>query len=204
MSQQTTGAGIILCGGKSERMGRAKPLLPFGNEVLLQRVTRILAEVVTPLIVVASPEQSLPTFSCETVVVYDRHRGHGPLEGLAVGLKALPKTIDTAFVTGCDTPFINSLFVARILSLLDGYTAAIPKEGGRYHPLCAAFSRSALPHIEKMLAAGERRMGLLIESIARREVLPTEWCDVDPHSNSLRNVNNPEDYAAALREAGIQ
>jgi len=52
--------GIILCGGQSKRMGRPKATLPFGGEVMRQRVVRILGEVVTPLVVVAAPEQVLP------------------------------------------------------------------------------------------------------------------------------------------------
>ncbi len=204
MSQASTSAGIILCGGKSERMGRAKPLLPFGNEVLLQRVARNLSQAVNPLIIVAAPGQSLPKLSYEATIVYDRQPGCGPLEGLAMGLKALPKTIDCAFVTGCDTPFISPAFIQRIVALLDEYAVAIPKANGRYHPLCAAFSKKVLPDIEKMLDRGERRMGLLIELITNRDVLPDEWIDIDPQSKCLCNLNNPEDYALALKEADMQ
>ena len=59
-------AGIIHCAGKSERMGTAKAMLPFGNELLIQRVVRIVSSAVSPLVVVASPGQSLPKFSSET------------------------------------------------------------------------------------------------------------------------------------------
>ncbi|VAX42749.1 hypothetical protein MNBD_PLANCTO02-2155, partial [hydrothermal vent metagenome] len=52
--------GIVLCGGKSKRMGQPKLLLPFGNELMLQRVVRILSTVVSPIVVVASQEQKLP------------------------------------------------------------------------------------------------------------------------------------------------
>jgi CTP:molybdopterin cytidylyltransferase MocA len=34
-------AGIVLCGGKSTRMGSPKALLPFGVETMLQRVVRL-------------------------------------------------------------------------------------------------------------------------------------------------------------------
>lgn len=193
-------AGIILCGGKSQRMGCAKALLPFGDEVLLQRMTRILLEILQPIIVVASPGQSLPDLCAGIEVVYDRHPNCGPLEGLAAGLRSVPRGRSSVFVTGCDTPFITPMFVERILSLLEDYAVAVPKADGRYHPLCAAFNTNALTYIETMLAAGERRMGLLIESIRKREVLPVEWSDVDPLSKSLCNLNTPEDYATALCE----
>ena len=193
-------AGIILCGGKSDRMGRAKALLPFGDEVLLQRIARILTEVVHPLIIVASRGQSLPDLPKEIKIVYDRQPDCGPLEGLAMGLRAIPRTANNAFVTGCDTPFIRPLFIRRILALLADYKVAVPFADGRYHPLCAAFSGHVLSDIERLLDAGERRMGFLIESITKREVLPREWNDVDPCSKSLCNLNTPEDYANALRE----
>ena len=199
------GAGIVLCGGKSTRMGFAKAQLPFGDEVLLQRVTRILGDIVSPLVVVASPGQELPRCSPDILVAYDRHRDGGPLEGLAVGFGALPETADAAFVTGCDAPFLKPLFIRRIFSLLESdYSAVVPRESGRYHPLCAVFRKSTLPKVEELLTAGERRMTSFVESISTREVAPTEWCDVDPNSDSLRNLNNCEDYSAALEDAGIQ
>ena len=46
--------GIVLCGGKSERMGRPKLLLPFGDETMLARVVRIVGQVVSPVVVVAA------------------------------------------------------------------------------------------------------------------------------------------------------
>src|SRR3982750_1451674 len=52
--------GVILCGGKSSRMGYPKALLPFGPELMLQRMVRLLGEVVSPIVVVAAPEQELP------------------------------------------------------------------------------------------------------------------------------------------------
>ena len=197
-------AGIILCGGKSERMGTAKAMLPFGDELLVQRVVRIVSSAVSPLVVVASPGQSLPKFPSETLLAYDRHVDQGPLEGFAVGLSALPQSTEAVFLTGCDTPFLTPLFIDRMLMLLDGYVAAVPKQSGRYHPLSAAFSRTVLPQIQTLLGEGHRRMGFLLESIDAREVSPDEWRDVDSESESLRNLNNPDDYHRALRDADLE
>ena len=51
--------GIVLCGGRSTRMGVPKATLPFGLETMLQRVVRLLGTVVSPIVVVAAREQEL-------------------------------------------------------------------------------------------------------------------------------------------------
>src|SRR6185295_16745312 len=93
---------IVLCGGKSSRMGTSKALLPFGPETMLQRVVRILQDVVSPVVVVSALNQALPNLSAEVIVTRDEHEGHGPLEGLRAGLKALPTDVECAYVTSCD------------------------------------------------------------------------------------------------------
>jgi len=70
-------------------MGRPKAMLPFGPETLLQRVVRLLGQVVDVTVVVAAPGQKLPELPPSVVVAHDRHPDRGPLEGLAVGLQAL-------------------------------------------------------------------------------------------------------------------
>ena len=52
--------GIVLCGGRSSRMGRPKAWLPFGGELMLPRIVRILREVVEPVVVVAASDQEVP------------------------------------------------------------------------------------------------------------------------------------------------
>ena len=52
--------GIVLCGGKSSRMGASKAHLQFGPETLLQRIVRIMAQALDPLVVVAAEGKELP------------------------------------------------------------------------------------------------------------------------------------------------
>ncbi len=86
-------AGIVLCGGKSSRMGTSKALLPFGPETMLQRVVRLLGEIVSPIVVVAALDQELPELPGSVIVTRDENEGRGPLEGLRAGLKALPTDV---------------------------------------------------------------------------------------------------------------
>src|SRR5580658_11139925 len=110
--------GIVLCGGKSTRMGRPKATLPFGPETMLQRVVRLLGTVVSPIVAVAAREQVLPELPDGIIVTRDEREAKGPLEGLRAGLTALPASVDIAYVTSCDVPLLVPGFVERMLELL--------------------------------------------------------------------------------------
>src|SRR5437764_7598096 len=96
--------GIILCGGQSKRMGRPKAWLPFGGELMLPRVVRLLGEAVAPVVVVAAPGQDVPPLPAGVRVVRDEREARGPLQGLAAGLDALQGVADAAYVSSCDVP----------------------------------------------------------------------------------------------------
>src|SRR5689334_8999690 len=100
-------AGIVLAGGKSSRMGLAKATLPFGPELMLQRVVRLLSSVVQPIVVVAAPQQELPPLSAEILVARDEREARGPLEGLLAGLSAIAPYADAAYATSCDVPLLQ-------------------------------------------------------------------------------------------------
>ena len=102
--------GIVLCGGQSQRMGTAKAWLSFGAETLLQRVVRLLAEVVDPIVVAAARGQELPALPKDVHLVRDSVPGLGPLQGLADGLAALKGRVDIAFAASCDAPFLKPPF----------------------------------------------------------------------------------------------
>ena len=192
-------AGLVLCGGQSRRMGRPKVLLPFGDETMLQRVVRLVGEVVQPVIVVAGQEQELPELAASVQIVRDRRPGRGPLEGLAAGLAALGGRAEAAFVTSCDVPLLKPALVRRLLAMLGDCDAVVPHVEGFDQPLAAVYRRSVLPHAEALLAEGRLRPMFLFDRVRTRRVPPEEFADVDPNLESLRNINTPEDYEAVAR-----
>jgi molybdopterin-guanine dinucleotide biosynthesis protein A len=196
-------AGIVLCGGKSTRMGVPKATLPFGNETMLQRVVRILRTVASPIVVVAAREQSLPELPADVIVTRDEREAQGPLEGLRAGLSALPDSIDIAYATSCDVPLLEPRFVTRMVELLGDHDIAVMEIDGFAHPLSAVYRRNTLPHIESLLAEGRLRPVFLFDRMHTRRVQREEMMSVDPQLRTLRNLNTKEDYLAALAEAGL-
>src|SRR5437660_11743328 len=131
--------GIVLCGGQSKRMGRPKAWLPFGDEVMLQRVVRILSGVVSPIAVVAAPDQELPALPDGVLVVRDEEKGRGPLQGLAAGLTTLRGQADAVYLSSCDVPFLRPAFVQRMIALLGDHQIGVPRVGDHHHPLAAVY-----------------------------------------------------------------
>ncbi len=195
--------GIVLCGGHSRRMGRPKLLLPFGPEPMLARVVRRLAEAVEPVVVVAAVDQQLPPLHAAVVVVRDRRPDRGPLEGLAAGLTALAGRAEAAFVTACDVPLLAPAFVRRVVELAEGWAIAVPHVEGYDHPLAAVYRVDLLPEVETLLGGERLRPVYLFDRVRTRRVGTEDLCGADPTLGSLRNVNTPEEYQAALVAAGL-
>ena len=193
-------AGIVLCGGRSSRMGQPKAWLPFGDEVLLQRVVRILREAFDPLVVVAAPDQRLPALPDSVIVAHDDREYLGPLNGLAVGLTALQGRAEIAYLSSCDVPFLRVDFAARVVGRLGNSSICMPDVGGYKHPLAAAYRVDVLPLACELLDTGRLRPVFLTETVPTRFLLAEEFADIDPELLSLRNVNSSEEYEAALRE----
>lgn len=193
----THAAGVVLGGGRSTRMGSSKAHLPFGPETMLQRVVRLLASVVSPIVVVAAPGQELPGLPAPVLIARDEREGVGPLEGLRAGLAALPPGVDLAYVTSCDVPLLVPAFVSEMVALVGDRDIAVIEIDGFAHPLSAVYRRSVLPHVEALLDADRRRPAFLFDLVRTRRISPSEISS-DPELRTLRNLNTREDYELAL------
>jgi molybdopterin-guanine dinucleotide biosynthesis protein A len=187
-------------------MGRSKAGLDWHGETLAARVTRVLARAVGSgqIVVVRAPGQELPDLPGHVEVVSDPAEGDGPLRGLASGLAALAGRADVAFVSSVDAPFLHASFVTAVLGAVEeADAAAVPVVSGHRHPLAAAYRVGLVPLVGELLAAGERRLGVLLDQVGARildeaTLLATPGVgDVDPTLRALRNVNTPDEYDEA-------
>ncbi len=186
-------AGIVLAGGRSRRMGTPKAWLDWHGEPLLRRVVGLVARGAGgPVIVVRAPGQELPELPAGVRVVEDAREGQGPLQGLLAGLEAADGEV--AFAASTDVPFLHPRFVAAVCRAVDGADAAVPFVDGFPQPLAAAYRTALVPLVAELVEAGRMKTGFLFERCE------TRWLEELPHPESVRNVNAPEDYRAALAE----
>ncbi len=200
-------ASIVLCGGQSQRMGADKALMEFGEETLLQRVCRILTDVTPTVIVVANPAQELPALSTNVRVVRDQYPDEGPLGGLVTGLSSLvesntEQSAAAAFLCACDSPFPSARVVEVMMQCLAQKTDAdchVVTHQSKTQPMHAIYRCSVLGTATALFEAGERSLQKLLRQLNVLETAAETYQTLDPELLFLKNVNTPQDLAAARR-----
>lgn len=195
-------AGIILAGGRSQRMGTDKALLPLpGNapETFLARMASTLAPLCAEVLIVArDPAQFADVAFPGTRMVFDQKSGGGPLMGLYSGLSAMQST--TALVVAVDMPFIQPALLTFLLDCYRQDTLVVPVVDGVPQVLLALYPHSILPLIESLLQQGKRAPRALLELAPVHYIEEARLRRVDPQLRSFVGINTPQDLRAIMEE----
>jgi molybdopterin-guanine dinucleotide biosynthesis protein A len=80
-------------------------------------------------------------------------------------LKALPETVDNAYVTGCDVPLLVLDFVRRMIELLADHDIAVMEIDGFLIRCRQVYRRNTRPHVEALLAQNRLRPVFLFDAV---------------------------------------
>ena len=194
-------AGIVLCGGRSRRMGQEKYRLSFAGETLLQRICRIVQPEVSRILIVAAVDQEIPQSESNIQVLRDEIPDAGPLAGIAQALTSLRATEDApaaAFVTSCDVPLLKPELIRLLRNQLsEEFDAVVVRDSDFAYPLCAIYRITVAATATQLIETGQRRAAALSENLRTCWVPPDLIRTVDPDLESFLNCNTPEDYEKA-------
>jgi molybdopterin-guanine dinucleotide biosynthesis protein A len=171
-------------------MGSNKALLDIGGKPLIQvLINRILP--VTNRILISSNDCESYRF-LDFPVVPDRFPDNGPLAGFHSAM--LRDVCQLYIVLACDLPNLQTRLLENLVSMADGFDAAIPCTRDHViHPLCAVYRRTCLPSIEQALERGANKV---IETFLSDHSLTLRFVDPDEgefDDADLANINTPED-----------
>jgi molybdopterin-guanine dinucleotide biosynthesis protein A len=203
MSMQLKASGIILAGGRSRRLGRAKALEPFQGEPMIRRVISRLSQVTDDLVFVVNDQEqasALPITPDNVSLPYktavDLYPDGGSLGGIFTGLSAADS--QWAFVVACDMPFLNVDLMNQMLTLRDGNDAVVPRTDGYPEPTHALYNKTCLPHMQKRLQNNDLKIARFFDEVTVRFLEEAEVRDVDKDLVSFFNVNTQDDLDRAL------
>ena len=166
--------GILLVGGASRRFGSPKALARIGDETLAERAWRTLGETFDSRIAVGKAADGL---DLPFPVLDDGTDVRAALAGIVAGARAA--ATDVIVVVPVDVPLVKG---DSLRALADACADAAVTQTG---PLPAAVRRSALPELERRLAAGDYEL--------RRAFTDLDTVTVRVDASELVNVNTPDD-----------
>lgn len=179
---------VVLCGGKSRRMGRDKSELMFGGQTFLDHIAEELS-CFDELIV------SIDSFEKHPMIKYkaltDIYPDCGPMGGIHSALSVCKS--DALFVVPCDMPLFKREFAEFLCSQLTEETDAVVPltSDGRTHPLCAVYKKQTAAVFERYLEVGDYKM------LNPLKELKTRYISVDHPEYSeawFWNINTPQEY----------
>ncbi|MBM3978658.1 MAG: molybdenum cofactor guanylyltransferase [Planctomycetes bacterium] len=207
--------GLLLCGGRSSRMGRDKAELRLEGGSLLARGLACLDQVVVRVSLACGPCERYREYG--RPLVLDAIEDGGPLAGLLAGLEAA--RAERVALLAVDMPAVPSaLYVALHERALraDLCVAMLSGPDGD-EPLCSIVHRRCAPAVRRALQAGERRMVSFHADRVGRPLrvgrfTPAELLGGGATAQGLgarsgdplgpaRNVNTPDEWRAWVERA---
>ncbi len=179
---------VILCGGKSSRMGEDKALLPFCNS---QSLTQYQYDRLKPYfknIYLSSKTNKFAFLKNKSSdLILDKQEESSPI----VALESIFKTINSSkiFIITVDTPLVKIDSIKQLIENSTNYDICIAKTE-RIHNLCGVFDSSCKQTIDDMISKDIHKVGYLIKNMHTNYLLFED-------ENEFINLNDKSEYSRA-------
>jgi molybdopterin-guanine dinucleotide biosynthesis protein A len=181
--------GLVLAGGKSQRMGTDKGALEFFGKKQRDVAVELLRSHRLKTYLSVREEQEIDA----DMRINDVFLGLGPFGALCSAFQFNP---DTAWlVLATDLPFVNDEIISLLLTERDPSKAATSIKGKSkqfVEPLITIWEPRSYPLLLAYLSQGY--------SCPRKVLINSDVKVVEVDDTYIRNINTPEDLDAALRE----
>ncbi len=192
--------GVILCGGKSSRMGEDKGLLHFKNEAWAKLAYKKISafDLQTVLSIDPGQFQKYNSVFLAQQLIPDQPGLNlaGPLRGIMSVHSRFPG--EDMVVLACDLPNMQPEALEELLTQYrknEGYEAIAFSFGGQIEPLCSIYTAKGLAKtlaLHKKKASMRQSMMHVLETIRTKYIVPSErWRPFFKNMN--KNMNSVSD-----------
>lgn len=141
---------VILCGGKSTRIGTDKALLPFGDCCLIEYLVRKFQPDFPKIYLSVQQKNDYAHLNLPVTTIGDIYGNAGPLSGIFSALSMISE--ERAFFISVDTPFVEPALGLYLLSQPQEHPIwAIERANDQLETLSAVYSKSCIPQVGKAM-----------------------------------------------------
>ena len=191
-------SGVILAGGKSSRMKFNKAFAEISGQPVIHIILDKFAALFEEIIIISNDPE---LYTYLGVPVYtDIYPRMGPVAGIHSALYHCRH--DSAFVMGCDVPFMSMELVRMMISRLDGYDSVVPRLDNQLQPLAAVYSRRCLPVLTACLETNRVKLIRIFDELNALEITRNEIEKFGVAEEMFLNLNDIEALDLAAQIAG--
>lgn len=192
------GTAVILCGGKSSRMGFDKCQLKVKDKFLIEIMGEKLEEAFDEVILLSNDERKFDESKFKDIkykVLQDIIPDLGPIGAIYSALNYASS--EYVFITACDMPVININFIKYMMEIIESkdIEGVVARQSKYIEPLYAFYSKSMLNKIENQI---QNKNFKLLGIINMSKVYYVEESEVRKYSSNLEiftNINYKTDLS---------
>lgn len=187
------GTAVILCGGKSSRMGFDKSMIKVKDKFLIEIIGEKLSSIFENIVLVTNDLEKIKGIKYKGIV--DITPGLGPVGAIYTALKSSKSKY--VFVTACDMPVIDLGYIEYMMEIIENQDVdgVVSRNASHIEPLYAFYSVNLIDAFEDAIKKNNLR---IFDVISRSKIHFVEYDTVKEHCgdmNVFSNINYKTDLA---------
>ncbi len=184
--------GLVLCGGKSSRMGTDKSLLQYHNKPQRYYVYDLLSSLCQKVFVSCNSQQTKTIMEGYSFIEDEMLFGDiGPMGALLTAFTKFPET--NMLLIGCDYPLLTTGELQRFSTFCKGNAIAFYNvENEIYEPILAWYPVKCFQKLQEMFLAKECSLQHFLTQCSAAKYLPE-------NENCIKSIDTIEAYNATIQ-----
>ena len=156
-------------------------------------IERVIAAIPSPYPIFLITNSPADYAHLDLPMLPDHYPGCGPLAGIHAGLLHSP--MEWNFFLACDFPLLNTSTINEIVAAPRQAQIILPETPAGLQPLCALWSKTALPIVASALQNKELRVRAILAKLPFYKISLTD-------ARALANLNTPQDLPTDFSNPG--
>ena len=147
LDENTT--GVILVGGRNNRMGANKALLKIDGKTFIERSVDLMESIFKENLLCTNNSEGLEFLDIQKIENF--YPDFGPLAGIHSALNC--SCTEKIFVIPCHMPFLTQSIIKHLINIITMESIVLPSVGENVQYLCGIYHKNILPVLDNVLTA---------------------------------------------------